>query len=192
MATISLPIAYVAMSMFRTIDSDEESAYGRIEAWYEGIQMFKYRPLFGVGKGEFIEHHKRTAHNSYVLIMAELGTFGYVLWFTLISLTVLMLVKIFSLDKERFKENETILNDIFMAKCLFFSFIGFLTTAFFLTRTYVVFLYVFIGLAFSLYSRMAKEVPELGEVTSLKMISRLFGLAVISLIALYFIIILLL
>jgi len=192
LGAITLPAAYVAMSMFRTIDSKEESAYGRIEAWYEGIQMFKYRPLFGVGKGGFIEHHKRTAHNSYVLMLAELGALGYLMWFMLIALTLLMLIKVFTLEKSRFKEKEHIINDIFLAKCLFLSFIGFLATAFFLTRTFVVFLYVFIGLAVAVYYRVQKEAPEIGEVTSKNSLLRILAAGLLSLIGLYFIIVLLL
>ncbi len=53
-----------------------ESAHGRIEAWYEGFQMFKSNPLFGVGKEMFTDHHYLTAHNSYVLVLSELGFFG--------------------------------------------------------------------------------------------------------------------
>lgn len=54
----------------------DESAYGRVEAWHEGFQMFKSSPLFGVGKDMFTEFHPITAHNTYMLVLAELGVFG--------------------------------------------------------------------------------------------------------------------
>ena len=192
MALVTLPLAYMVMSMFRTIDSDEESAYGRIEAWYEGIQMFKYRPLFGVGKGEFIEHHKRTAHNSYVLIMAELGTVGYILWVMTIALTLCMLIRIFNIEQNKYKNIINLKNDILLAKCYFYSLIGFVTTAFFLSRTYVVFLYVFIGLGCALHYRVSKDVPEITDVTDKNKLITLFFTSLVSLIGLYFIIIILL
>ena len=186
------PAAYVLMSLFRKIDSQEESANDRIQAWYEGIQMIKYRPLFGIGKGQFVEAHGLTAHNSYMLIWAELGTIGYLLWFMVVCLTLFMLIKIFSLSKEKYQESESLLNDIFLAKCLFFSFMGFLTTAFFLSRTYVVFLYVFLGLSLGLINRVQKQVPELVEIENTNLLFKIFGLGLLSLIGLYIIITILL
>ncbi|WP_136807958.1 O-antigen ligase family protein [Desulfosediminicola flagellatus] len=58
------------------ISAGESSASGRLDAWYAGYQMFKESPLFGVGMGMFTDFHELTAHNSFVLIMAELGVFG--------------------------------------------------------------------------------------------------------------------
>ncbi|APG26441.1 hypothetical protein A7E78_00305 [Syntrophotalea acetylenivorans] len=63
-------------SRMAEISAGESSAYGRIEAWYEGFQMFKGSPLFGVGKGMFTDYHALTAHNSYMLVLAELGAVG--------------------------------------------------------------------------------------------------------------------
>lgn len=54
----------------------DESAYGRVDAWHEGFQMFKSSPLFGVGKDMFTDFHPITAHNTYMLVLAELGVFG--------------------------------------------------------------------------------------------------------------------
>lgn len=187
-----LPIVYFIMSKFRTIDSQESSANDRIQAWYEGIQMFKYRPLFGIGKGGFVDAHGLTAHNSYVLIWAELGTIGYILWFMTICLTIFMLIKIFNLNKEKYQQKPEVLNDIFLAKCLFFSFLGFLTTAFFLSRSYVVFLYVFLGISLAVYMRVKKQVPEIAEISIKSLLPRIAGLGFLSLIGLYVIITLLL
>jgi O-antigen ligase len=192
MVLVMTPIAFIVMTLFRTIDSQEESANDRISAWYEGIQMFKYRPLFGIGKGQFVEAHGLTAHNSYVLIWAELGTLGYLLWFMTISLTVVMLYKIMSLKTEIYKKQPEIIQDIFLARCLLLSFVGFLTTAFFLSRTYVVFLYVFLGISFALIYRVKKQVNELNEFENGKLLMQLATLGFISLIALYIIITILL
>jgi len=57
-------------------DTGEESAQERIEAWSEGLQMFKSRPLTGVGWNRFMDYHERVAHNSFVHTLAELGLFG--------------------------------------------------------------------------------------------------------------------
>lgn len=185
------PAAYIAMKLFRTIDSQEQSANDRIQAWYEGIQMFKYRPLFGIGKDEFVQAHGLTAHNSYVLIWAELGILGYLLWTLALYLTLLMLVKIFML-KEVKNLSKEVQNDILLAKCLFYSFMGFLSTAFFLSRSYVVFLYTFIGIAVAVFYRTQKEVTALAEINWKTEIYKGFGLSMLSLVVLYMIIVVLL
>jgi len=60
----------------------------RYEAWATGLQMFKSSPVFGVGARQFAEHHFMTAHNSFVLTLAELGFVGLVLFATLIYLSI--------------------------------------------------------------------------------------------------------
>jgi len=184
----SLPIVLILMSKFRSIDSKEESAYGRIEAWYEGIQMLKFRPLFGVGRSNFTEHHILTAHNSEVQIMAELGIIGYSLWFVLIALTVFMLFKIFSTDKKEYEDQPEVLSDILLAKCLFFSFVAFIVTALFLSHAYSIYLYVYIGLSWALYYRTIKANPELTIANFSVLIRNLFLIAFSSLFGLYVII----
>jgi putative inorganic carbon (HCO3(-)) transporter len=185
---IMSPLAYIAMTMFRTIDADEDSADGRIEAWYEGIQMFKYRPIFGIGKGQFVDAHGLTAHNSFVLIWAELGILGYCLWFLTISLTLMLLIHIFNIDKTKYIKNKSMLNDIFLAKCLFFSLLGYLATAFFLSRSYIVFLYIFLGLSFALYFRVKQIDEDINNININQLIIKLTGYSLLSLIGLYIII----
>jgi putative inorganic carbon (hco3(-)) transporter len=67
-------------SRMSQMSSDEESAQGRVEAWEAGMEMLKSQPIWGVGKGQFIENHWRTAHNSLVLCLGELGLAGTFLW----------------------------------------------------------------------------------------------------------------
>ncbi len=85
-----LPILLFGPSRMSEMSSDEESAEGRIDAWYEGFDMLIHHPLFGVGKGQFVEHHYLTAHNSYVLALAELGLIGFFFWISNITLTIQM------------------------------------------------------------------------------------------------------
>jgi len=56
----------------------------RIECWYAGIDMFIAHPIFGVGHGRFTEHHYLTAHNTYLLSLAEMGPLGLFLFIGLI------------------------------------------------------------------------------------------------------------
>lgn len=90
-AALGAGLAVVALQTIeiggRTISSNEESAAGRIDAWYAGWQMLKGSPLFGVGYGNFTDHNWLTAHNSFVLCFAELGLVGYFAWVGLIVIT---------------------------------------------------------------------------------------------------------
>lgn len=64
----------------RSGERAETSTMLRYEAWSAGLQMWKDNPIFGVGQRQFGEHHSMTAHNSYVLAMAELGFVGLMLF----------------------------------------------------------------------------------------------------------------
>lgn len=59
---------------------------GRVAAWALGLELFKSHPLFGVGMDNFNNFNDTglTAHNSYVLCLAELGLVGYFCWFGMI------------------------------------------------------------------------------------------------------------
>src|SRR3546814_19551279 len=67
------------------LDAGESSAYGRIESWYDGIQMFLANPVFGVGVGNFTDHTRLTAHNSFVLVLAATGIVGYTVWLEMVG-----------------------------------------------------------------------------------------------------------
>ncbi len=82
----------VARTRFAELDVNEASAAGRIDAWYQGFEMFKSNPLFGVGYHNFTEHHFRTAHNSFVLVLAETGIIGFFFWLTMILVTFVILI----------------------------------------------------------------------------------------------------
>jgi O-antigen ligase len=80
----------VLYTRFGEINAQEQSASGRVDAWYQGFQMFLGRPLTGVGLGQFIEHNALTAHNSIVLPLAELGLLGFIPWFGIVVITAQM------------------------------------------------------------------------------------------------------
>ena len=44
----------------------------RLEAWANGLEMFKSAPLLGIGFNGFTDLYEITAHNSFVLCLAEL------------------------------------------------------------------------------------------------------------------------
>lgn len=64
----------------------------RYEAWSTGLQLFQQHPLFGVGARLFTDHHFLTAHNSFVLTLAELGFIGLCLFVTVLYLSIKTLI----------------------------------------------------------------------------------------------------
>ena len=66
----------------------------RLEAWANGLEMFKSAPLFGIGFGNFTDLYEITAHNSFVLCLAELGILGSTLWMGLLVTTTMGLNRI--------------------------------------------------------------------------------------------------
>ena len=124
----------------------DESASGRLIAWSEGLEMLKEKPILGVGYGQFQDYHTLTAHNSLVLCFAETGLVGCFFWVGLIVVTVLELHGL-----ERLAGTEPF--DVMArqwAAGLQLSLIGFLSAAFFLSRTFVPTLYLIIGLSAAL------------------------------------------
>ncbi len=72
----------------RSDASAGESTALRYEAWAEGLNMFKHSPVYGIGARLFTDHHYLTAHNSYVLALAELGIVGMILFVAIIYLSI--------------------------------------------------------------------------------------------------------
>ena len=64
----------------------------RYEAWAAGLDMFHRNPLVGVGAGQFVDHHYLTAHNSFVLTLAEMGFPGLVLFVSMLFISMKSLV----------------------------------------------------------------------------------------------------
>jgi hypothetical protein len=68
------------------------STMERYEAWATGLSLFKQSPIWGVGAGQFVEHHYLTAHNSFVLALAELGFVGMFLFVCVIYVSAKTLI----------------------------------------------------------------------------------------------------
>jgi len=72
----------------------------RLDAWASGLELFKGAPIFGVGFGNFADLNGITAHNSFVLCLAELGLFGSIIWVALLVTTMMSLNNIVNLHKK--------------------------------------------------------------------------------------------
>jgi putative inorganic carbon (hco3(-)) transporter len=130
-------------SRMAEMSASEDSAYGRLESWYEGYQMFKSHPLFGVGQGMYTDYHYLTAHNSFVQVMAELGIFGTFCFTGLIYFPINMIWRnVFCEKVEALSDS-----DLGILSAVSGCFIGLLTAMFFLSRAYVLIPYIVIALA---------------------------------------------
>ena len=141
-----LGITAVNFSGGREISSREGSARGRLDAWAAGLSMLRSSPVWGVGYGGFVDHHERTAHNSYVLCFAELGLAGYFVWLSLLIVTIIIIARIRKIPVEEDEDEEFRR----WAKCIGLGLYGFLVAAFFLSRTYTDTLYLVLGMATAL------------------------------------------
>ncbi|CAN5878194.1 hypothetical protein BH11MYX2_BH11MYX2_31380 [soil metagenome] len=63
------------------------STQDRYEAWAQGLKMLRESPIFGVGARNFTDHHWLTAHNSFVLTLAEMGFVGMFLFVAVIYMS---------------------------------------------------------------------------------------------------------
>jgi len=185
----SIVIAPIAATALASLQSGiDDSANGRLYAWYDGIQMAISHPAFGIGKGRFIDEHGIAAHNSYVLALAELGVIGYTFWGGALIFTVLS-GYLFIKRKNKYIEESTltdtcnitkktktkecklkvladekklaIQNEYSLNQTLFFSIIGFMITGFFLSRTYTLLLFIFMGMTIASHIRLTTLEPKL-------------------------------
>lgn len=155
----ALPAVFIVMSKFREIDAEEASAAGRIDAWYEGIQLLLWKPFFGVGHGGFTDHHFLTAHNSFVLVFSELGITGYFLWISFLVISAAMILMIWNRKTPGHFVDEAPEGEIEIARLFTFSLLGYLITCFFLSRAYTPMLYVFCAMFVATFYRARLVLP---------------------------------
>lgn len=162
---------------------------GRMAFWGTGLEMFKASPLFGIGMGNFTNQNGgHTAHNSFVLCLAELGIVGYMLWMGLLVSTFSRLNSSVSAITpiESSEENSEYLGrqtEISRwARMLRISLAGFLTAAWFLSRTYAFMLYLGLAMAVALCwvkSGEAESLPE-QSLPRLASLTAMFGFGAIA------------
>jgi O-antigen ligase len=63
------------------------SGSDRLAAWGAGLGFFKSSPVLGIGFNRFADSYEITAHNSFVQCLAELGTVGYLFWLGMLVVT---------------------------------------------------------------------------------------------------------
>jgi putative inorganic carbon (hco3(-)) transporter len=136
------------------------SGSDRIEAWGAGLSMLRGRPLFGIGFNLFTEHNDITAHNSFVLCIAELGLVGCFFWLALVVSTILGLTRFI----KSYQSVPAAANHVRWAAAIRVALSGFIATSWFLSRTYSILLLVLVAM-WVLLELAAKRLPLPPEAT---------------------------
>jgi O-antigen ligase len=138
---LAMVALFVLGPRMSTISTEEASAYGRIQAWGLGVDLFEAYPLFGVGYGNFTEYHFRTAHNSFVLCMAELGMFGFLAWTMLIYLSIKNMMSLAHHYTQTGQRQMALYADTVR-----YGLVAYCLGAYWLSRTYSELLFIMVGL----------------------------------------------
>jgi O-antigen ligase len=165
------PLMAVALVFLAPERLDESSGDGgassasRIFAWYTGLQVFQDYPIFGAGFGRFLEFHERTAHNSFVLALAEVGMFGYLCWFGLVMAALVLLSRVASVAAPPTgvpASEARALEDVRrLGRTLLIAMIGLIVSAFFLSRTYMPTLFLALGMSLGFFETARRADPRI-------------------------------
>ena len=91
-------------------DVSAASGMERMEAWSTGMQLIRSHPVFGVGYQRFNEFYYITAHNSVIVVAAELGLVGLFFWMLFVFPTLRDAVEGTG-DKRRKAEKDALKDD---------------------------------------------------------------------------------
>lgn len=139
------------------------STLERADCWAEALSIWRVDPLFGVGLSQFGRYHYLTAHNSYLLTLAELGLPGMLLF----SSVVYVALKIpfvawratsapdSALSREEARDIVRIWSSALLAALS-----GLALGIFFLSFAYHYVFWIYVGLSGALYSAIRRHDPE--------------------------------
>lgn len=150
----------------RSVSAD--AGAGRMALWGESIGVLKSHPLFGVGFGQLPDYLGHTAHNSIMVCAAELGMFGLYFWTMFLFPSLRDTLALASPDKvneggpiastDKLLPHATLPKEEIdraefnrLGRLLILSFTGFLVTGFFLSRAFVLTLFLLGGVAEVVY-----------------------------------------
>ncbi len=162
-------------------DISVDSGTDRMDLWSDGLQLLKSHPMFGIGFDSMKGEVGQTAHNSIVVCAAELGLIGLYFWSLFLlptlrdTLALASPVKVTEgepivVEKLPYLRETTKIEEIDKAevnrlgRLLVLSFTGFLVTGWFLSRAFVMTLFVLGGIVeviFEMALRRGMIIPRL-------------------------------
>jgi hypothetical protein len=143
------------------------STLERIDCWYEALMMWRQNPLFGVGFQQFGEHHYLTAHNSYLLALAELGLPGMFLFSVIVYLSAKVPYSVLRHYRHAGTFSSPAAGSVQLdpgvaearawAMSLFAAYCGLAVGIFFLSFSYHLVLWIYFGLSGALYAAVRRH-----------------------------------
>lgn len=177
----------------------------RTELWGESMQIFKAHPFFGIGFGDLPEYLEHTAHNTVLVCAAELGLFGLYFW-SLFLFPTLRDAAVIASPKKVEEGQEPIAPQMVLyprpvrkielldkeeinrlGRLMVLSFTGFLVAGWFLSRAYVITLFVLGGMTEVIFE-MALRRGMISPRLPLPRLLRYSGVMTVSLIVLMYIV----
>jgi hypothetical protein len=133
-------------------EGGEASTAERTECWWTGLHLVAASPGFGVGFGQFTEHHALTAHSSFILAAAELGLPGLLIWSAVVYIAIK--IPVVALRSPLAPVAHT------WALALLAAMAGLVVGGMFLSYTYKTVYWIFIGLTGVLYQAIRRHDPH--------------------------------
>ena len=182
---VGAPLMIVATIMSnRNADEAAESSLERAECLQIGVDLVKSSPLMGIGKGQFGEYHFLTAHNSYVLAAAETGLIGFAVWSAVLYLSVKIPVS--ALRALKGVEGPEAEEARVWSTAMLASILGAVVGSFFLSFSYHVILWIYIGLTGALAAVLRKQLPDWRVKLSAKELGVIVAVNITLLTAIFF------
>ncbi|MCF8040478.1 MAG: O-antigen ligase family protein [Desulfarculaceae bacterium] len=139
-----------AIPRFGDTSASAGSAQSRLDHWAYGIQLFRSSPIWGVGWDMFrADGYRHTAHNSFVLVMAETGLVGCMMW---VSMFYLAGKHIFRM--QRITRGPPWISP--MSKALEAAMGGWMVGGFFLSQSYSFLLYILMAIVVATVNILSK------------------------------------
>jgi hypothetical protein len=201
--TVGVFVGGIALNFTGGRAISAESGSDRTDLWSQGLTMLKQHPLFGVGFGQFAENAGHTAHNSVVVCAAEVGIVGLFFWslFLLPTMRDVFLLaspkavtdaipmepeKVHYLQRAATVETFDKKQANLLGWTIALSLVGFLAAGWFLSRAFVMTLFLLGGLAEVVFE-MARQQAMIGPRMPLsRCLKYSFYMMLISLIVVYF------
>jgi hypothetical protein len=157
-------VAAMALHATGGRDISADAGQDRTALWGDGLGLLKLHPIFGAGFNQMADIIGKTAHNSIIVCAAELGLFGLFCWSLFLLPTVRDAMAVASptgltdavvlpVDDSPYayiaprmeKLDKTAIGG--MGRLIFFSLVGFLICAMFLSRAFVMTFFLLGGMA---------------------------------------------
>jgi O-antigen ligase len=138
------------------------STLERLDCWAAAISIWRGHPLLGVGLGQFGEYHYMTAHNSYLLALAELGLPGMLLFSIILYLSAKIPIAVLGHFSHPSSDSLSMGAPLARAwaTALLAAFAGLAVGIFFLSFTYHYVLWIYVGLSGGLYCAVHRHDPS--------------------------------